>query len=217
MKQQSEIISVAIADDHPLVQKGLQNVLAGSAMLQITDCYSNGKELLAGLKQRQPEVLLLDIQMPGQTGDELAGIVGELYPNIKIIALTNLDNIFYVKTMMRKGVLGYVLKTAREEILIDAIMTVCRGEKYIERSLREKMMDDHVASKKQLSASPILSRREKEILQLMASSLTSQEIADKLFLSKRTVENHRLNIMTKLGVHNAASLVSVAMKMGLVE
>src|SRR5580693_1799448 len=120
------MIKIAIADDHPLVINGLHRILSNCADMEITGSYSNGGELLKGIAKVQPDVLLLDIQMPGQTGDELAEIISVQYPAIKMIALTNQDNVFYIKNMLRKGVHGYILKTSKEEILLDAIRTVCR-------------------------------------------------------------------------------------------
>jgi len=209
-------IRIAIADDHPLVINGLHHILGNCSDMEIVGSYTDGKELLKGIASSRPDVLLLDIQMPGQTGDELAGIIAEQYPDVKMLALTNLDNVYYVRTMLRNGVKGYILKTSREEILLDAIRTIYRNGQYLESSLKDKIIQDTFQSKKQRSANPVLSRREKEVLQLIGANLTSQQIADKLFLSKRTVDNHRLNIMMKLGVKNVAALVKAAIQLGLV-
>lgn len=209
-------IKIAIADDHPLVINGLTHILANSTDMTITGSYQNGAELLEGIKVVQPDVLLLDIQMPGQTGDELAEIIAELYPSVKMLALTNLDNVFYIKNMLKKGVQGYILKTARENILLDAIRTVYNGEQYLEPVLKEKLLQDTIHSKQQRSTAPVLSRREKEILQYIASNLTSQQIADKLFISKRTVDNHRLSLLMKMDVKNVAALVKKAIQTGMI-
>ncbi len=210
-------IRIAIADDHSLVISGLHHILANCEDMVITGSYTNGKELLAGLATQVPDVLLLDIHMPGQSGDELAEIISEHYPQIKMLALTNEDNVYYIKNMLRKGVLGYILKTTREEKLLDAIRKVNNGEQYLELSLKDKVIKDTLQAKKQVSADPILSRREKEILQYIASDLTSQQIADKLFVSKRTVDNHRLSLLMKLGVKNVAALVKKGIQLGLIE
>jgi len=210
-------IKIAIADDHPLVINGLHHILANSMDMEITGSYINGTELLHGIAITQPDVLLLDIHMPGQSGDELAEIIKEQYPQIKILALTNEDSVYHIKNMLRKGVAGYILKTTREEILLDAIRTVYRGEQYLESALKEKVLQDTLQAKKQLSANPLLSRREKEILHYIASDLTSQQIADKLFVSKRTIDNHRLNLLMKLGVKNVAALVKKGIQLGLIQ
>ncbi len=210
-------IRIAIADDHPLVVNGLRYLLSNCTDMEVVDCYANGRELLNGIALSLPDVLLLDIHMPGQTGDELAGIINELYPQVKLLALTNLDNIYYIRNMLRNGVNGYILKTSREETLLDAIRTVNNGGQYIERSLKDKVIQDTLQARKQLSADPILSKREKEVLQLIGIDLTSQQIADKLCISKRTVDNHRLNIMMKLDVKNVAALVKKAIQLGLID
>ena len=210
-------IKLAIADDHPLVINGLHRILSNCADMEIIGSYADGAELLTGLAKHEPDVLLLDIQMPGQTGDELAAIISVKYPLVKMVALTNLDNVYYIKNMMRNGVLGYVLKTTREEILLEAIRTVYNGEQYLEPVLKEKVLLDTQQAKREISADPVLSRREKEVLQLIASNYTSQQIADKLFVSKRTIDTHRLNLMLKLGVKNGAALVKKAIQMGLIK
>jgi len=211
------MIKIAIADDHPLVINGLHHILGNCADMEVTGSYANGSELLKGIAKVQPDVLLLDIQMPGQTGDELAEIISVQYPAIKMLALTNQDNVYYIKNMLRKGVHGYILKTSKEEILLEAIRTVYRGEQYLESSLKDKVVQDTLQAKKQLSADPILSRREKDVLQLISLNLTSQQVADKLFISKRTVDNHRLSLMMKLGAKNVAALVKKAIQLGLIE
>ncbi|MCD6010541.1 MAG: two component transcriptional regulator, LuxR family [Flavipsychrobacter sp.] len=210
-------IKIAIADDHPLVISGLHHILNNCPDMEITGSYANGDELLAGIAKVQPDVLLLDIQMPGQTGDELAEIICEKYPDVRMLALTNQDNVFYIKNMLRKGVDGYILKTTGEEILLEAIRTVNKGEQYIETGLQEKIIQDTLQAKKDLSADPVLSRREKEILRYIAADLTSQEIADKLFVSKRTIDNHRMSLLLKLGVKNVAGLVKKGIQLGLIE
>ncbi|HVW98894.1 MAG TPA: response regulator transcription factor [Candidatus Babeliaceae bacterium] len=210
-------IKIAIADDHPLVINGLHHMLNNCTDMEIVGSYANGRETLKGIALSQPDVLLLDIQMPGQTGDELALIITEQYPDIKLLALSNEDNVYYVRNMLRNGVKGYILKTSREEVLLNAIYTIYNGGQYIELSLKDKIIQDTLLSKKQLSADPILSRREKEVLQLIAVNMTSQQIADKLYISKRTIDNHRLNIMMKLGVKNVAALVKSAIQQGLID
>jgi DNA-binding NarL/FixJ family response regulator len=211
------MIKIAIADDHPLVISGLHYALTKCTDMEITGSYANGVELLNGLAEMQPDVLLLDIQMPGQTGDELAEIIGAGYPAIRILALTNLDNVYYIKNMLRKGVRGYVLKTTMEPVLIDAIRRVYNGEQYLEPVLKEKVLQDTLRGKKEVSANPMLTTREKEVLQYIALDLTSQEIADKLFVTKRTIDSHRMSLFLKLGVKNMAGLVKKGIQMGLID
>jgi DNA-binding NarL/FixJ family response regulator len=210
-------ISIAIADDHPLILQGLQTLLNGQPGLRVTATYRTSQELLEDMTRKQPNILLLDIQMPGKSGMELAAIVTQTYPDTGIIALTNLNGSFYIKSMLNKGVKGYVLKDSDEAILLDAIAAVHKGESYMDPSLRDRAWQDMVRSKKGAQAQQSLTRREKEILRLIASEYTSQEIADKLFLSYRTVETHRTNLILKLGTKNMVGLVKAAIQMGLVE
>ncbi len=210
-------IHVAITDDHPLIINGLQNILRTCPGIECTQCYLSGKELLAGLEQQQPDVLLLDIQMPELTGEELAGIISKKYPRVKILALTNMDNVYFIKGMLQQGVLGYILKNTGEEKLVEAIRTVYRGEQFLEPELKERVLQYTLSTKKERARQPALSRREKDVLQLIAANHTSQEIADKLFLSKRTIDNYRLSLLLKLDVKNAPSLIKKAIDMGLID
>jgi len=210
-------IRIAIADDHPLVINGLKLILTNSDEMVLTGYYANGAELLKGLPDNVPDVLVLDIHMPGLTGEELAEIVLDKYPQTRILALTNEDSVYYIKQMLRKGIHGYILKTTSEDILLDAIRKVYRGEQYLETELQEKVMKDNLQAKKQLSANPVLSDREKEVLRYIALDMTSQQIADKIFVSKRTIDYYRLSMLTKLGVKNVGALVKKGIQLGLIE
>jgi DNA-binding NarL/FixJ family response regulator len=207
---------MSIADDHPLVINGLKQILECCKDIEIISTYANGQELLEGLETAQPDVLLLDIQMPYKTGDEVAPLILDAYKGIKIIALTNQDNTYYVKTMMRHGVSGYMLKTSDADTIVDAIRLVAGGEVFVDPLLKEKLVEESILGKKTTTRMPQLTRREKEILELIASNFTSQEIADQLFLSKRTIDNHRLSLLLKLDVKNSAALIKKAMQMGLI-
>ena len=183
------MIKLAITDDQVIILNGLQKILADVKNISITGVYHNGDELLAGMAQEPPDVLLLDIQMPGKSGIELAAIITKQYRSVKIIALTNIDVVAQIKKILQQGVMGYLLKDASPETIIDAIETVYGGEQYIQEQLRQQLLNSLSAG----NARQIVTRREKEILQLIVDEFTNQEIADKLFLSLRTVENHRNN------------------------
>ncbi len=209
-------IKVAIVDDHPLVITGLQTILANNEM-ELTGSYNDGKELLAGLKTVVPDVLILDIHMPGQEGDQLAEIIRSQYPSVKMLTLTNEDNVYHIKNMQRKGVQGYILKTTSEHALIDAIRKVHMGEQYLETRLKEKVSQDNLQAKKRLSAGLVLSEREKEIIRYTSQDMTSQQIADKISVSKRTIDYYRLSMLTKFGVKNVGALIKKAIQLGLIE
>jgi DNA-binding NarL/FixJ family response regulator len=206
------MINLAITDDQVIILNGLQKILADVPNIRITGIYNNGDELLEGLLKHQPDVLLLDIQMPGKSGIELAAIIARTYKSVKIIALTNVDVLTQIKKILQQGVLGYLLKDASPEIIIKAIETVNDGDQYIQEDLKQQLLN----SLSMLNAKQIVTRREKEILQMIIDEFTNQEIADKLYLSLRTVENHRNNLLQKLKVKNTAGLVKVAIQEGLV-
>jgi DNA-binding NarL/FixJ family response regulator len=208
-------IKIAIADDHPLVIKGLHNVLSSYPHIHLVGTYPNGRLLLEGLATQTPDVLLLDIQLPGKTGDELAPVILRKYPSIRILTLTNFDNSLHANNMLRQGVHGYLLKSADEEVLIQAIETVHNGGTFIQESVKEKLHRLDLRIIKAVSHKSTITLREKEILQLLVDGYTSQEIANRLFLSMRTVENSRAKIMLKLNVKNTAALIKEALRVGL--
>lgn len=185
--------------------------------IALISTFSNGDDLLKGLQQEIPDVLLLDIQIPGKTGEELAPIILKKYPSIKILTLTNFDSILYATNMLARGVHGYILKTAEHEVLIQAIETVYGGGQFIEDTMQEKLQQAYSRIERRASLKSTLTLREKEILQLIVNGCTSPEIAEQLFLSVNTVDTYRTNIMLKLDVNNTAGLVKKALKMGLAE
>jgi DNA-binding NarL/FixJ family response regulator len=208
-------IKVSITDDHPLVIEGLQNVLRRYAHISLLSSYLDGDALMEGLKKQTPDVLLLDIQMPGKTGDMLTPVILKRYPDLKIITLTNFDSTLYASNMFKLGVHGYLLKSADEQTIINAIETVYNGETFLEETMKQKM--EQVEQEATLFTKVSLTPREKDVLKHIVYGKTAQEIADKMFLSIRTVENYRLNIQRKLSAKNTAALVRKALQMGLVE
>lgn len=206
------MIKVAIVDDQVIILNGLQKILADANHIHITGLFHDGDDLLLALEKEQPDVLLLDIQMPHKSGLELATIISKKYPQIKMIALTNVDVLTQMKQMLQKGCLGYLLKDVSPGILIKAIETVYGGEQFLNEELKKQLLNSLSGhGEKQL-----ITRREKEILKLILEENTNQQIADKLFLSLRTVENHRNNLLQKLNAKNTAGLVRIALQEGLV-
>ena len=204
------MINVAITDDQSIIINGLQKILSDKPGIKITGTYINGDDLLEGLKNEQPDVLLLDIQMPGKTGIELAGIITKKYPSVKIIALTNFDMPVQIKKMLQQGCQGYLLKDVNPDIIVAAIKKVYDGDMYIQEEIQVKLVKGLTEP-----AVAVITRREKEILQLIVEEYTNKEIADKLFLSLRTVENHRNHLLQKFKVKNTAGLVKIAIQEGL--
>ncbi len=210
-------INIAIADDHPMIIGGLQNMISVYPQITLVGTYCNGATLLEGLQQVQPDVLLLDIQLPDKTGDLLAPIILKKYPEIRILALTNLNSALYVHNMLRMGVLGYVLKNTDPGMVIKAIEAVYRKEQFIDPALKENLEQFTVRMKREAALKPALTLREKEILRLTVNGDTIQEISEKLFIGLRTVEYYRSNLFLKLDVKNMAGLIKKALLLGLSE
>lgn len=210
-------ICVAIADDHQMVINGIQKMLSGNSRFELTDTFLTGKDMLEGLQKRLPDVLLLDIQLPDITGDKLTGMLIKKYPELRILILTNFDSLFYLKAMIQHGALGYLLKSTDQKKLFEAIETVYDNREFLEPGMKTMLDEKKLKHNRQSVQQPVLSAREKEIIQLIADGYTTQEIADKLFLSFTTVENYRFNILTKFGVKNTAVLIKRAVQLGIVQ
>jgi len=209
-------ITVAIVDDHPLATTGLRNMLAVSGDIQVTDSYHNAAAALAGLEQRQPDVLLLDIQLPDMKGEDLADRISRAWPGIKIVVITSLDAPIHIKVMMRNGCKGYLLKNTDVDTLIQAIETVHEGREFIEPALKEQMVQHMLQFRRNDRRPPTLTRREIEILQLIVAEHTNHQIAEKLCLSMRTIEKHRFSLLQKLDAKNTAGLVKTAIEFGYI-
>lgn len=209
-------IRVALVDDHALIREGLARLLEQYPDMQ-TCSYATGAELLHGLEAELPDVLLLDIQLPDISGNELVRRLHKLYPELKMIALSSVDTLFHIKDMMQHGCKGYVTKQAPKEILVEAIRKVYTGEEYLEPGIRERWMESLSQSRRNRARQNPLSMREQEILALIAKEMTTQQIADELFLSVKTIESHRYSLLQKLDVKNTAGLIREAVKRGLIE
>ncbi|WP_108805544.1 MULTISPECIES: response regulator transcription factor [unclassified Aquimarina] len=208
------MITVSILDDHIMVLRGLETMLEDSKLVEIIATYNTGKKLLDGLVITTPNVLLLDINLPDSNGIELCKLIAKTYPSIAIIGLSNYNETGFVKNMIRNGAKGYLLKNSSKKELIEAIKSTYRGETYLPKSLQNKLLNESIGIRSS-SFIPKLTRREKEVLELISKEYTSEEIAGKLFVTIKTVEAHRSNLIQKLGVRNSAGLIRVAFEKGL--
>jgi len=210
-------IKIIIVDDHPLAISGIRMMLSEQDDMQIINTYATGKSLLEGLSGDAPDVILLDVLLPDYSGHELASKISKLYPNIKIVALTSLDAPAMVKSMLYNGCIAYLLKGTDQETLISAIRHAFRGEEFVEPSLKEHLLQNIFKPQKGTNIPYELTKRESEILQLIVKGDTTQEIADKLSISPRTAETHRLTLLKKMYAKNTAELVGIALRLGLAE
>jgi DNA-binding NarL/FixJ family response regulator len=192
-------------------------MLLDSQHIKVTGTYLNGGRLLEGLSARQPDVLLLDVLLPDIKGEDLVTTVLKSWSGIQIIAITSLDAPVHIRTMMRKGCKGYLLKNVDVHILVEAIEHVFEGKEYIDPSLKELMFQNLLQYRKASQKVPSLTRREQEILHLITKEMTNHEITQALHISIRTVEKHRFSLMQKLDAKNTAGLVKTAIELGLIE
>ncbi len=212
------LIRVAITDDHILITESLEKALRSAPHITVTDRYDSGENLIEGLKKQQPDVLLLDYHLPDTNGAQLARYISYHYPKVSIIILTGFDKPGLATEMLECGCMGYLMKsTAGTETIIEAINRVWEGHIFLDNALRDKYMTSvRRGTQKSEHEKPRLTQRELEILRCIAEELSSQEIADKLCLSKRTVDNHRNSIMIKSGAKNTVGLIKYAYELKLI-
>jgi DNA-binding NarL/FixJ family response regulator len=210
-------IRLAIIDDHAVVLDGLKTMLNAFEKLEVVYTTQSGHQLLEYFQSDAPEVLLMDIQMPEINGIDLCKQITKQHPSVKVIAFTSFDDSNYVKQIFRSGAKGYLLKNSDKQTILKAIETVMHDEEYMDDAIKKILLQESITGHRRSIFEVPLTKREKEILKLIADGLSSQEIADKLFISLRTVETHRLNLNQKLDVKNTAGLVKEAIKRGLID
>ena len=200
-------IKIFITDDHYMVVEGIRSLLQHQKDIEWMGHAMNGASCLAFLRSQQPEVLLLDINLPDKSGIDLCKEIKSLYPAIHIIGLSSFNQLSFIEKMMSNGASGYVLKNATQEELIEAIESVIQGRKFLsaEAATITKKVGDAKA--------PLITRREKEVLGLIADGFTNNEIADRLFISATTVDTHRKSLLTKFDARNTAALIRSAMQL----
>lgn len=210
------MIKIVIADDHQIVIDGLKSLLEKEEHIKIVGEALNGVILLNRLPMLNPDVVLLDIGMPVMDGMEAATKIKDQFPAIKIVAVSAYTEVFKIKRMLKIGIDAYVLKDTGKRGLLEAIESVMKGGNYYDPRVKEILMDSFNSKKRQTYAAP-LTKREKQITGLIAEGYTTKEIADKLFVSPLTVDTHRKNIFSKLGIKKVAELVRYAVLEGLVD
>jgi len=204
-----------IADDHPLFRRGLSNFLRARFEDCLVDHVDNGKELLAACGKNDYDIVFLDMRMPQMSGHETAQALLKLKPETKIIVLTMYDDQAHTIEMLQLGIKGYLVKDCAEEDLIAAVESVLQGAYYLANRNMDELLWKAIHADN-TNANNTLSHREIEVLQLICKEYSNREIAKRLFISVRTVENHRHHIHAKTHTHNAAGLVKYAASKGWV-
>lgn len=209
-------INTLIVDDHQLVLDGIKLMLEGHEEIQVVAEAHNGQEAIDYAAAHDVDVILMDLNMPEVNGIDACKAIKKLKPETKIMILSMISEHKMIKSVMKTGANGYMLKNSGQEEIIEAILKVHSGENHFDERIIDIMLDPtHKAQVKDENLHPSLSRREKEILKLIVEEHTTAEIATKLFISFGTVESHRRNMISKLGVRNTAGLVSAAYKFEL--
>lgn len=212
------MVKLLIVDDHPLVIDGLKTMLKDVGYIQIAGAVKNGKDALAWLDENsEVHVILLDINLPDTDGLRLCEQIRIKNKVVKIIGLTYVNEAGIITQLIKKGANGYLLKNMEREELINAIDQVMDGNIYLSKAANEKIVQQLQAYDLPGNAMPALTRREKEILLLLAKGLTSHEIASQLFLSTYTVDTHRRNMLQKFNVHNTQALINMANELRILD
>lgn len=206
-----------IADDHQLIIDGLRTNLDEVPDINIVAEANNGEEVIKILARKKPDIILMDINMPVMDGLECTRLVSKKYPRVKVIGLSQFDEVRLVKRLVKNGAVGYLLKDTGQEELLRAIRKVFAGEKYFSEKLSLNLIDQDIKKNNNSSLFPKLSDREKEILHLICQEYSTQEIAEKLNISFHTIESHRVKLMIKAGARNTAGLVRWAVESGQVD
>ncbi|TMM58406.1 response regulator transcription factor [Maribacter algarum] len=207
-----EIVKVVVVDDHPLVIEGLKSSIGMDETIEVTACFENAEDLFAHLKRKVAHVVVLDVNLPDINGVEVCEKINSKYPHVKVLGLSTYNDPSIIKQMVKNGAKGYLLKNVSSKELGIAIHQIHDGLSYFSAEI-QKILADSIFDNNRI---PKLTRREKEILALVAEGITTPQIAEKLIISPLTVETHRRNLIQKMGVTNAAQLVKMAIEQKLI-
>lgn len=216
------MINVLIADDHAIVRSGLSFLIDAQEDMKVVGTAADGFEVTYLVERLQPDVVLMDLSMPpGENGLSATKKIKKAFPPIQVLILTMHDDEEYLYHAFKSGATGYILKNAKDDELLHAIRAVMKGEIYIHSKVSTKMVREHIESPEQdpeiVDSYYLLSNREQEVLPLVALGYGNKEIADKLFISVKTVEAHKANMMSKLGLTTRPELVQYAIKKNLID
>src|SRR5699024_5256130 len=207
MKMERKPIKVIVVDDHPIVQQGLEYILQDADRIQLIGKFSNADSMQNYLQNNGVDVVLLDINLPDSNGIDVCATIKELYQDTVVIAISNINEYSIIQRMLNAGASGYFLKNASADEVISGIHLAVEGEVAFSNGI-ENVLRSH-----RTGDLPIITRREKEVLSLLASGLSSVEIGEKIFISPLTVESHRRNLLQKFKSSNVAALIHTATEM----
>lgn len=213
-------VRIVLVDDHSVVRKGVRALLEQEADLDVIGEAGNGLDAIEMVNKLKPDLVVLDLMMPGIHGLEVARRIIQEHAGIHVIVLSMHNDEGYVLAALRHGVSGYVLKETTEEQIVEAIRKVSQGERYLSPPISERAIEAYIQRAREGQVSDpyeTLTNREREVMQLSAQGLSNPEIATQLFISPRTVETHRANLMHKLGLASQTDLIRFALKRGLIE
>lgn len=218
------MIKVLIADDHKMFVDGIDSILRNEEDIIVVDRCYDGPSIFKSLEKHEVDVILLDVNLPGMNGIEVTTRLTKEKSDIKILALSMYNEESFVSEILKKGADGYILKNTGRNELVTGIRTVFDGESYFSKDVTETIMNSlmkkqkgEITPKRNSVHIPKISRREKEVLALITKEFTTQEIAEKLFISLKTVESHRSSLLSKLNARNSAGLVRIAIEHKLLD
>jgi DNA-binding NarL/FixJ family response regulator len=214
-------IRLVLADDHAIFRQGIKSVLAANQKLEVVGEAATGLEVVNLVRDLRPDLVIMDIAMPEQSGIEATRAIVDQYPETRIVILSVHSKKTFIMEALKAGARGYVLKDSAGEKLLDAVEVVLKGECYLDSPVAGHIVDEFVRiperTKTDEEPPERLTDRERQILRLVVEGFSNRQIADKLFVSAKTVENHRAHIMAKLDRHDVIGLVKYAIASGLVD
>jgi RNA polymerase sigma factor (sigma-70 family) len=214
--------SVLIIDDHPLFREGLKAIIARNPRFEVKGEAGNGREGLRLAKELKPDLVLMDISLPDQNGFELTRTIRSMMPETRVLVISMHSKIDYIVKAFQSGAAGYIVKESASDRLLQGLDLVARGEYFLDTSVSHQVVERLLGSPERETkimdaAYDTLTPREQEVMRLLAEGLSTKEIAERFFISPKTVENHRTSIMNKLGLQGSLDLVRYAVRLGLVD
>jgi RNA polymerase sigma factor (sigma-70 family) len=214
--------SVLIIDDHPLFREGLKAIIARNPRFEVKGEAGNGREGLRLAKELKPDLVLMDISLPDQNGFELTRTIRSMMPETRVLVISMHSKIDYIVKAFQSGAAGYIVKESASDRLLQGLDLVARGEYFLDTSVSHQVVERLLGSSERETkitdaAYDTLTPREQEVMRLLAEGLSTKEIAERFFISPKTVENHRTSIMNKLSLQGSLDLVRYAVRLGLVD